>query len=111
MTKIKMMEKMAKRIEELEYMETHLHDQVKLKYLNATGLHAGGTATTELVKTAVARLRMTGLYSENTKFDIEYFAEAVHEYFAKELEMKAMFEALFGISIYAYRNHVSQETA
>jgi len=107
MKKTKMMETMAKRIGELDYMEKKTREQACLLYLKATGLHAGDISISEMVKRAIARYKICGIYHENVKFDIEYMAEQYRQHLESGYEMRNMFNLLFGMSIYAYRDKLS----
>ena len=104
MTKAKMMATMEARITELERSADHYRDETKMLYLNATGLHAGDMSTAQMAKTVIGRLKLTGLYTDGTKYDIEYMAEFCREACNQAFELNRMFSELFGMTVVKYRH-------
>ena len=105
MTKAKMMETMSAKIKELLASEEFYRNEVARCYLSAANQHNGGMSVSQMVKIAVTRLRATGQYKPDVKFDIEYMEDSYREYNASASEMKAMFVKLFEIGYeYAHCN-------
>ena len=108
MKKIEMMNRMATKIDQLEFIADHYREEIENLYLRATGEEANDEPNSILVKRTLDTFKQSGTYNSDTMYDIEYMALFYKVEHAKAFEMRRMFEELFGKTIYDYRYEASQ---